>query len=77
MSNFIHPFSSCFIFLLFTHRLFFPGMIAHDHKNVKYAYYDLDFYPGDANHTVDSFATTRKNGSVSIEFQHNSLDSIC
>jgi hypothetical protein len=31
-------------------------MIAHGHGDVKYAHYGLDFYPGDANHTVDSFA---------------------
>jgi hypothetical protein len=32
------------------------GMIAHGHVDVKYAHYGLDFYPGDANHTVGSFA---------------------
>jgi hypothetical protein len=32
------------------------GMIAHGHGDVKYAHYGLDFYPGDANHTVGSFA---------------------
>jgi hypothetical protein len=31
-------------------------MIAHDHVDVKYAHYGLDFYPGDANHIVGSFA---------------------
>ena len=56
MSNFIHPFSGYFIFLLFTHHLFFSGMIVHGHGDVKYAHYGLDFYPGDANHTVGSFA---------------------
>src|SRR5450631_4245953 len=35
---------------------FLPGMIAHGHGDVKYAHYGLDFYPGDANHTVGSFA---------------------
>ena len=33
-----------------------PGMIAHGHVDVKYAHYGLDFYHGDANHTVGSFA---------------------
>ena len=32
------------------------GMIAHNHVDVKYVHYGLDFYPGDANHTVKSFA---------------------
>jgi hypothetical protein len=32
------------------------GMIAYGHVDVKYAHYGLDFYPGDANHTVGSFA---------------------
>ena len=31
-------------------------MITHNHGDVKYAHYGLDFYPGDANHTVGSFA---------------------
>ena len=31
------------------------GMFAHGHVDVKYAHYGLDFYPGDANHTVGSF----------------------
>src|ERR1700732_1349197 len=35
---------------------FLPGMIAHGHEDVKYAHYGLDFYPGNANHTVGSFA---------------------
>ena len=56
MSNFIHPFSSYFIFLLFTHLFFFPGMIVHSYGHIKYVHYDLDFYSDDANHTVNSFA---------------------
>src|ERR1700737_1257914 len=35
---------------------FLPGMIAHGHGDVKYAHYDLVFYPVGANHTVGSFA---------------------
>ena len=31
-------------------------MIAHGHVYVKYVHYGLDFYLGDANHTVGSFA---------------------
>ena len=31
-------------------------MIAHSHEDVKYVHYGLDFYPGDANYTVGSFA---------------------
>ena len=31
-------------------------MIAYGHEDVKYAHYGLDFYPGDSNHTVGSFA---------------------
>jgi hypothetical protein len=34
----------------------FIGMIAHGHGDVKYAHYGLDFYLGDANHMVGSFA---------------------
>ena len=54
-SNFIHPFCIYLIFLLFTHRLFLSGMIAHTHEDVKYVHYGLDIYPGDANHKVGSF----------------------
>ena len=32
------------------------GMIAYDYVDIKYAHCGLDFYPGDANHTVGSFA---------------------
>ena len=32
------------------------SIIAHGHIDVKYAHYGLDFYHGDANHTVGSFA---------------------
>jgi hypothetical protein len=57
MTIFIHPFDGYFILLLFTLCfVFVPGMIAHGHGDVKYAHYGLDFYPGDANHTVGSFA---------------------
>ena len=31
-------------------------MIEHGHVDVKYAHYVLDFYLGDANHKVESFA---------------------
>ena len=31
-------------------------MIAHGHVDVKYAHYGLDFYLGDTNHTIGSFA---------------------
>ena len=55
MSNSIHSFSSYFIFL-FTHHFFFPCMIVYGHGDAKYAHYSLDFCPGDANHTVGSFA---------------------
>ena len=55
MSNFIHPFSGYFIFLLFTHRFFFPCLITHGHGDVKYAHYSLNFYVDNANHTVGSF----------------------
>ena len=61
MSNFIHPFSGYLIFLLFTHRFFFSGMIAYDYGDVKYVYYGLDFYPSNANHTVGSFAKFLRN----------------
>ena len=30
-------------------------MIIHSHGDVKYVHYGLDFYPGDANHTLSSF----------------------
>jgi hypothetical protein len=30
------------------------GMIAHGQDDVRYAYYDLDIYPSDSNHTVGS-----------------------
>ena len=30
------------------------GMIAHGHGNVCYAYYELDIFPSDSNHTVGS-----------------------
>jgi hypothetical protein len=32
------------------------GMIAHGHGDVRYAYYGLDIYPSDLNHTVGSIA---------------------
>ena len=32
------------------------GMIAHGHGDVQYAYYGLDIYPSDSNHTVGSLA---------------------
>jgi hypothetical protein len=32
------------------------GMIAHGHGDVRYAYYGLDIYPSDSNHTVGSIA---------------------
>ena len=31
-------------------------MITYGHVDVKYVHYGLDFYPGDANHTVGSVA---------------------
>ena len=31
-------------------------MLAHGHGDVRYAHYDLDTYPHDANYTVGSFA---------------------
>ena len=31
-------------------------MIAHGHVNAKYIYCDMDFYPGDANHKIWSYA---------------------
>jgi hypothetical protein len=31
-------------------------MIAHGHGDVKFAYYALDLYPADSNHTIGSFA---------------------
>jgi hypothetical protein len=30
------------------------GIIAHGHGNVQYAYYGLDIYPCDSNHSVGS-----------------------
>ena len=67
LSNYTGVFTKCpisylrlglsLLLLLFKHRLFFfAGMIAHGHGDVKYAHYGLDFYPGDANHMVGSFA---------------------
>ncbi len=41
---------------MFVHGCLKSGMIAHGHVDMKYAHYGLDFYPGDANHTVGSFA---------------------
>ena len=35
MSNFIHPFSTYVIFLLFIHHFFFSCMITHGHEDVK------------------------------------------
>jgi hypothetical protein len=32
------------------------GMIEHGHGDVRYAYYGLDIYPSDSNHTVGSIA---------------------
>ena len=32
------------------------GMLAHGHGDVKYAHYELDLYPHDANYTIGSFA---------------------
>jgi hypothetical protein len=32
------------------------GMIAHGHGDVKFAYFSLDLYPGDSNHTISSVA---------------------
>ena len=55
MSNFSHPYSIYVVFLLFMYCVFSLGMIANGHVNVKYAPHRLDFYPGDANHTVVSF----------------------
>ena len=55
MSNFIHQLSGYFIFLLFTHRLFFPYMIAYKYGDIKYVHYSFDFYPSDTNHMVGSF----------------------
>ena len=52
----MRPLSGYAIFLLFIHRFFFACMIAHGHRDVKYAHYGLDFYLGNANHTVGSFA---------------------
>ena len=55
MSNVIHP--PCFqIDFFIVHKyLIIAGMIAHDHVDIKYAYYGLDFYFGNANHVVGSF----------------------
>ena len=36
-------------------------MIAHGYGDVKYVHYGLDFYPGDANHIVGSFAKLLRN----------------
>ena len=33
-----------------------PCIITHGHVDVKYAHYGLNFYNGDANHIVESFA---------------------
>lgn len=41
---------------MFTYHLLILGMIAHGHRDVKYSHYDLEFYPGDANHAINSFA---------------------
>jgi hypothetical protein len=32
------------------------GMIVHGHGNIRYAYYGLDLYPANSNHTVGSIA---------------------
>ena len=32
------------------------GMIAHGHRDVRYAHYGLDIFPSDSNHTVGSIA---------------------
>jgi hypothetical protein len=32
------------------------GMIEHGHGDVRYAYYGLDIYPSESNHTVGSIA---------------------
>ena len=56
ISNFIYPHSIYFILLLFMYRLFFSCMITHGHEDVKCTHYGMDFYLGDANHTVGSFA---------------------
>jgi hypothetical protein len=53
--------SGYFIFLLFMYHLFFPDMITHDHGDVKYVHYGLDFYLSDTNHTVSSFAKFLRN----------------
>ena len=45
MSKFIHSYSN-----------YFSSMIVYGHVDVKYAHYGLDFYLGDANHMVGSFA---------------------
>ena len=36
---------------------FVTGMIAHGHGNFCYAYYGLDIFPSDLNHTMGSIAT--------------------
>jgi hypothetical protein len=43
------------------YHLFFPDMITHDHGDVKYVHYGLDFYLSDTNHTVSSFAKFLRN----------------
>ena len=45
---------------MFLHVYLKTCMIAHGHVDVKYAHYGLDFYPGDANHTIGSFARLRR-----------------
>ena len=44
------------IFIVHSSFLCSSCMIAHGHGDVKYVHYGLDFYPGDANRTVGSFA---------------------
>ena len=44
--------------------IFVTGMIAHEHGNVCYAYYGLDIFPNDLNHTV---------GSIEKLFRHLKL----
>ena len=36
-------------------------MIAHGHVDMKYAHYCLDFYHGNANHTIGTFAKFLRN----------------
>lgn len=34
----------------------FVAMVAHIHGDVKFAHYDLNFYPVDSKHIIQSFA---------------------